>query len=60
MATADLADAFETLGDTGATHQRGVTLDYVWTTGLSVTDGAVKREVETSDHSPMWVELTLE
>ncbi len=60
LRTAGFADAFDTLGDTEATHQRGVRLDYVWTKGFSVTDGAVLREVETSDHYPMWVELTME
>ncbi len=60
LRTAGFVDALDTLGDTGATHDTGRTLDYVFTKGFTVTDGAVLREVDTSDHYPMWVQLALD
>jgi len=52
-------EAMETLGDTGSTHASGRRLDYAWTRGWRVIEGGVLRDVETSDHSPLWVELEL-
>ena len=52
-------DALETLGDTGSTHRSGRRLDYAWIRGLRVTDGAVLRDVDTSDHAPMWIDVEL-
>lgn len=52
-------DAHDALGDTGSTHDSGRRLDYTWTRGFRVIDGAVLRDVETSDHYPMWVDVEL-
>lgn len=51
-------DALAELGDTESTHDSGRRLDYVFTRGFDITDGAVLREIRTSDHSPMWVDVT--
>jgi len=53
-------DAMMTLGDAEATHDNGFRLDYVFARGLEVVDGAVLREVDTSDHYPVWVEMRVE
>lgn len=52
-------DALAELGDTGGTHSSGRRLDYAWVRGLRVTGGAVLRDVDTSDHAPMWIDLEL-
>ncbi len=52
-------DALATLGDTGSTHDSGRRLDYVFTRGFEINDGAVLREIRTSDHAPMWVDVTV-
>lgn len=59
MRNAGFDDALESLGDIGPTHDNGLRLDYVWTKGLAAESGGVLREVDTSDHSPVWVELSL-
>ncbi len=59
MSRAGFVDALEQLGDTGGTHSSGRRLDYVYVRGLTVERGAVLRSVETSDHSPAWVDLAL-
>ena len=50
-------DALAELGDDGSTHDSGRRLDYVFTRGFDITDGAVLREIRTSDHAPMWVDV---
>jgi endonuclease/exonuclease/phosphatase (EEP) superfamily protein YafD len=50
----------EAVGDIGPTHESGRRLDSIYTRGFRVVAGAVLREVRTSDHSPQWVDLTLE
>jgi endonuclease/exonuclease/phosphatase family metal-dependent hydrolase len=59
MRNAGFEDALAALGDTGPTHDNSLRLDYVWTKGFAVRDGGVLREVTTSDHFPLWVELEL-
>jgi endonuclease/exonuclease/phosphatase family metal-dependent hydrolase len=53
-------DALETVGDVGTTHRSGRRLDYVYVRGLRVVGGAILRDVTTSDHFPVWVDLALE
>ncbi len=53
-------DALAELGDTEATHEGGLRLDYVFARGLQVRGGGVLREVRTSDHAPLWVDFRLE
>ena len=53
-------DALAELGDSGSTHDSGRRLDYVFTRGFEITDGAVLREIRTSDHAPMWVDVRVE
>ena len=60
LRTAGFSDALDELGDTESTHDTGRRLDYVFERGFEVEDGAVLREVTTSDHYPMWVRLRLE
>ncbi|MFN7697277.1 MAG: endonuclease/exonuclease/phosphatase family protein [Deltaproteobacteria bacterium] len=60
MQRAGWTDAMEAVGDIGPTHESGRRLDYIYTRGFRVVAGAVLREVRTSDHSPLWVDLTLE
>lgn len=59
MASAGFTDAFEQLGDWGATHDSGRHLDYVYVRDLTVTAGTIRRDVTTSDHSPLVVDLSL-
>jgi endonuclease/exonuclease/phosphatase family metal-dependent hydrolase len=60
MARAGFVDSFEVLGDVGATHASGRHLDYVYVRGFVPTAGAILRDVRTSDHYPLWVDLVLE
>lgn len=60
MGSAGWTDTFEALGDGGPTHQSGRHLDYVYVRGFRPLRGAVLREVATSDHFPLWVDLELE
>lgn len=53
------SDALDALGDTGSTHRSGRRLDYAFVRGFRVVNGAVLRDVDTSDHSPLWVDLEL-
>ncbi|MGE0785338.1 MAG: endonuclease/exonuclease/phosphatase family protein [Sandaracinaceae bacterium] len=52
-------DALDSLGDTDATHESGRRLDYAWARGMTVVAGAVLRDVSTSDHYPMWIDVTV-
>lgn len=52
-------DAMDQLGDTGRTHDSGRRLDYAWVRGLRIVGGAVLREIDTSDHAPMWIDVEL-
>jgi len=56
---AGFVDAVGLAGDTEPTHQGGMRLDYVWTKGFAVVGGGVVRDVRTSDHYPLWVDLEL-
>lgn len=56
---AGFLDAMEVLGDTEGTHASGRRLDYAYVRGFSVEDGAVRRDVELSDHAPLLVDLTV-
>lgn len=50
-------DAMESLGQTGATHEIGVRIDYVWLTkGLKAEEGRVV-ESRASDHRPVVVRV---
>jgi endonuclease/exonuclease/phosphatase family metal-dependent hydrolase len=60
LRNAGFSDVLEALGDTDTTHDNGLRLDYIWARGLSPSDGGVLREVRTSDHRPIWAELTLD
>lgn len=57
MREAGFVDALETLGDTMGTHRSGRRLDYAYVRGLDVRAGGVRRDVETSDHAPLWIDL---
>jgi len=59
MRNAGFTDALDEVGDTGFTHSGSTRLDYVWTRGFTAREGAVLREVMTSDHFPIWVDLEL-
>ncbi len=60
MSRAGFTDAMEEVGDVGPTHDSGRRLDYVYGRGFRVVGGAILREVTTSDHRPLWVDLALE
>lgn len=53
----DFLDAMAELGDTESTHDSGRRLDYMFARGFEITGGAVLRDVHTSDHFPLWVDL---
>ncbi len=53
-------DTLAVLGDDDSTHDSGRRLDYIFARGLSATGGAVLRDVDTSDHYPMWTTLTVD
>ena len=59
LRTSGFTDVLDELGDTGGTHASGRRLDYAFQRGFRVLDGAVLRDVDTSDHSPMWIEVEL-
>ncbi len=59
LRTAGFVDAVGLTGDTEPTHQAGMRLDYVWTRGFAIVGGGVVRDVRTSDHYPLWIDIEL-
>lgn len=58
---AGFVDALEALGDTARTHDSGRRLDYLFARGpFEILEGAVLRDVTTSDHFPLFVTLRLD
>jgi endonuclease/exonuclease/phosphatase family metal-dependent hydrolase len=58
---AGFVDALERLGDVERTHDSGRRLDYLFARGpFEIVDGAVLRDVTTSDHFPLVVTLRLD
>jgi endonuclease/exonuclease/phosphatase (EEP) superfamily protein YafD len=53
-------DTLAVLGDAGSTHDSSRRLDYIFARGLTATAGGVLREVDTSDHYPLWTTLTVD
>lgn len=54
-------DALEQLGDVERTHDSGRRLDYLFARGpFEIVDGAVLRDVTTSDHFPLVVTLRID
>ena len=60
MRNAGYVDALATSGDTSSTHDNGTRLDYVWVRGMTVRGGGVLSDVLTSDHRPVWAEVSVE
>jgi endonuclease/exonuclease/phosphatase family metal-dependent hydrolase len=59
MSAADFVDAFELLGDTGGTHSSGRRLDYLYERGFDVLSGTIRRDLDLSDHPPLFATLSL-
>lgn len=58
---AGFVDTLEVLGDTERTHDSGRRLDYLFARGpFEILEGAVLRDVTTSDHFPLFVTLRLD
>lgn len=59
MSAAGFTDTFESLGDVMGTHDSGRRLDYLYVRGLTIAGGTIHREVDLSDHAPLYAELAL-
>lgn len=59
LSVSGFVDAFEALGDTEPTHRSGRRLDYLYARGLTAASGTIHREIELSDHAPLFAVLAL-